>query len=114
MRDDLSHGDPTAAPGTVASVGVGRGATTVVWPRIALRGRPLRVRVPSPALRVSRLAFALAALGALLVGCVALVVVATAGPNVLAPGSSYAFPGWVAGPLHGIFGRLISSPSALS
>ncbi|MDQ6778148.1 MAG: DUF2029 domain-containing protein, partial [Actinomycetota bacterium] len=72
------------------------------------------LRVPRPALRVARPAYGLAALGALVVGCVALVVFATAGPSILVPGSYYAFPSWVAGPLRGVFGHLISSPSALS
>jgi hypothetical protein len=56
----------------------------------------------------------LAALGAVLAGCVAVVVFAAVEPTVLVPSSYYAFPGWVAGPLHGLFGHLISSPAALS
>jgi hypothetical protein len=110
MRDDLRHGDPPAAPGAVAGAGSGDGA--IVLPRVAFRGAHLRL--PHATLRVSRPAYGVAALGALFVGCVAVVVFATTGPTVLVPSSSYAFPGWMAGPLDHLFGHLISSPTALS
>jgi len=109
MRDDLSQGEPT---GAVARVGTTPGETTILLPRVAWRGALLRV--PRPTFRVSRPAFGLAALGVLVAGCVAVVVFATAGPSALVPSSSYAFPGWLAGPLHGLLGHLIPSPKALS
>jgi hypothetical protein len=114
MRDDLSAGDPKAAPATVVSMATGRGDGTIALPRVALGGAPLRLRLPRSAVRVSRPGYGLAALGALFAGCVAVVVFAAAGPSELVSSSWYAFPGWLAGPLHGVFGQLISSPSALS
>src|SRR5689334_21041268 len=33
-------------------------------------------------------------------------VFAASGPSILVPRSPVAFPGWMAGPLHGLFGRL--------
>ncbi|HWF75297.1 MAG TPA: glycosyltransferase 87 family protein [Solirubrobacteraceae bacterium] len=112
MRDDLGHGDATAARGTVAGVAAGGGDATIVLPRPLWRGTTLRL--PHPALRVSRPAYGVLALGLLVAGCLALVVFATAGPDDLVSSSGYAFPGWLAGPLHGLFGRLISDPATLS
>ena len=111
MRDDLSSGDLSAAPGTVVGMGVARGESTLVLPRIGIRGAD--VRFPRPTVRVSRPAYGVAALAALFAGSVAVVVFATAGPTVLVPSSWYAFPGWVAGPLRGVFGHLISTPMTL-
>ncbi|HEY5317430.1 MAG TPA: hypothetical protein VIJ20_05585, partial [Solirubrobacteraceae bacterium] len=90
----------------------GRAETTIVLPRFAFRGAELRL--PRVGLRLSRPAYGLAALGGLLAACVIVVVFATAGPTVLVPSSWYAFPGWVAGPLHGLFGHLSASPLAMS
>src|ERR1700722_9928371 len=112
MRDNLSHGDPKAARGPVASVAAASTDENTVLERAGLPG--VRIRLPRLSLRVSRPGYGLAALGVLLAGCVAVVVFAAAGPSVLAPGSYYAFPGWAAGPLHSVFGRLISNPTALS
>jgi len=110
MRDDLAQGEPSAAPGAVASVAAGAGERTIVVPRFALP----EARMRSWGLAVSRPVYGFAALATLLAGCLAVVVFAAAGPTVLVPSSSYAFPGWVAGPLGGIFGRLISSPQTLN
>jgi hypothetical protein len=111
MRDDVSQADLSAAPGAVAGIGVSAGESTIALPRVGFRGAQLRL--PHPSVRVARPAYGIAALGALFVASATVVVFATAGPTVLAPSSSYAFPGWVAGPLHGLFGRLISSPQTL-
>jgi hypothetical protein len=112
MREDLRQGDPPVAPRAVASVSAGRAENTIALPRVAFRDAEWHL--PRPSVRVSRPAYGHVALGGLLVGCVAVVVFATAGPTALVPSSWYAFPGWVAGPLHGLFGHLISAPTALS
>jgi hypothetical protein len=111
MRDDVSQGDLSAAPGAVAGMAVTRGDSTLVLPRVGIRGA--HVRLPRPSVRVSRPGYGVAALAGLFAASVAVVVFATAGPTVLVPSSWYAFPGWVAGPLHGVFGDLISTPMTL-
>ncbi|MDQ6778147.1 MAG: DUF2029 domain-containing protein [Actinomycetota bacterium] len=62
----------------------------------------------------ARPGYGLSALGVLLAGCLAIVVFATAGPSVLVAHSRYAFPGWMAGPLHGLFGQVIKDPVTLN
>ncbi len=54
------------------------------------------------------------ALGALILGCFAVVVFATASPSALVPQSGHVFPDWEAGPLHGLFGALSVNGQALS
>jgi len=110
MRDDLGTGERSPAPGAVASVGAGHADTTVVLPRVALPG----LRVLSRRVALSGPVYGRVALGALFAGCLAVVAFAAAGPSVLVPSSSYAFPSWVAGPLDGLFGHLIADPPALS
>lgn len=51
------------------------------------------------------------ALGTLIVGALAVVLFATAGPSVLVPQSGQVFPSWEAGPLHAVLGPLASSLS---
>jgi len=111
MRNDLGKGELTAAPGAVAGVGGAAGETTIVLPRVALRDA--RFQLSRPHVALARPFYGVAALAALLAACVAVVVFASAGPSVLAPGSEYAFPGWVAGPLEGLFGRLTGDPQTL-
>jgi len=53
------------------------------------------------------------ALAVLILATLAVVVCATAGPSVLVPRSAQLFPNWEAGPLHGLFGRLIKDPVTL-
>jgi hypothetical protein len=55
------------------------------------------------------------ALAVLLAGVAATVVVAAAGPSILVAGSQRwtSFPDWLAGPLHGLFGRVMPRPSSL-
>ena len=112
MRDDLGKGELSAAPGAVASVGVGHGESTIALPRVAYAGE--RLRVLRSRVAFSRPVYGLAALGALFAGCLAVVVFAAAGPTVLVSSSAYSFPRWVAGPLSGVFGHLISDPLTLS
>ena len=112
MRDDLIQGELPAAPGAIAGAGAGgHGETAIVLPHVALRG--VRVQFSRPHPGWSRQVYGLLALGGLLAGCLAVVVFAAAGPSVLAPGSAYAFPSWVAGPLDGVFGRLTADSQTL-
>jgi hypothetical protein len=112
MGDDVGQGELSVAPGAVASIATGHRETTIALPRIALPGASLRLS--RQRLRLSHPACGLAALGVLCAACLAVVVCAAAGPTVLAPASRYAFPGWIAGPLEGVFGHLVSDPLALS
>jgi hypothetical protein len=54
------------------------------------------------------------ALGALLLGALAVVLFATAGPSVLVPRSATAFPRWFSGPLHHLLGKLTNDQLGLS
>jgi hypothetical protein len=111
MREELTGRPMSPAAGVVASVGGGPPDATIALPRLALPGAGVRVwRSPVMALRP---AYGLAALAALLAGCMVVVVFAAAGPSALVPRSFYAFPGWVAGPVSGVFGSLHISPAAL-
>src|SRR5207248_11598536 len=53
------------------------------------------------------------ALAALLAGAFAVVVFASAHQSVLVPSSPTAFPHWMSGPLHGLFGHLPSKASTI-
>jgi len=57
--------------------------------------------------------FAWLAFGALIAATAAIAVYAAAQPSILVPRSTAAFPGWLAGPLHGLFGSLPHSRGAL-
>ncbi len=50
--------------------------------------------------------FAWLAIAAIVAATAAIAVFASAGPSILVPRSTATFPGWLAGPLHGIFGHL--------
>jgi hypothetical protein len=112
MRHDPTQGDRSGAfaSKSVASLSAGQG--DIALAHVALPSA--RLRLLRPRLAVTRPVYALGALGALLAGCVAVVVFATAGPTVLVARSRFAFPGWEAGPLHGLFGHLIKDPQTLS
>jgi hypothetical protein len=112
MRDDLGTSELSAAPGAVAGAAAAvAGETTIVLPHLALPGH---LRVSRPRLGTWRAVHGVVALAALFAGCLAVVVFAAAGPTGLVPSSAFAFPGWVAGPLHGLFGHLIKDPQTLS
>ncbi len=93
--------------GPVAGAGAAHTDATVALPGV--RG----ISVPRPRLAVSRSA-ARAALGLLILGTLVVVVFAASGPSVLAPGSSFSFPNWEAGPLHGLIGRPLENGTAFS
>jgi len=98
--------------GSASRLGAGQGETAVVLPRVGLSGArwPLLRR----RLALSRPVYGVLALAALIAGCLAVVAFAAAEPTVLVPRSRFAFPGWLAGPLHGLFGHLIANPKTLS
>jgi hypothetical protein len=49
----------------------------------------------------------------LLAGVAAIVVFAAAGPSLLVSRGGVPFPGWLSGPLHGLFGRLTEDRQTL-
>ena len=57
--------------------------------------------------------FAWLAFGVLIVATAAIAFWAAAQPSILVPRSTASFPGWLAGPLHGLFGSLPHSQSTL-
>ena len=73
---------------------------------VALPPAPLVPRIDLPRRIALGQVMAHLALAALLACCAAVVVFAASGPTALVWHSEVAFPGWVAGPLHGLFGRL--------
>src|SRR5690348_4727969 len=74
---------------------------------VALRRTPLapRISLPRAPAGSHRIAPRIA-LGTIFACCAALVVFASSGPTVLVWHSQTAFPGWMAGPLNGLFGQL--------
>jgi glycosyl transferase family 87 len=93
QRDDIA----------LAAVQTGQAGSTVALPRSA--GLSAHLRLPRARILQSPRA-ALLSLGVLF-GCTLLVVIyATAGPSILVSKSDVAFPGWLAGPLGGLFGPL--------
>lgn len=111
MRSDSSQIDNRLmlAAGPVSGAGQADGA--VALPGLGTLGERLRITRPRVALHPLAGRFALATL---IVGAFAVVVFATAGPSVLVPQSSRVFPGWEAGPLHGLFGTLTHNGTALN
>jgi hypothetical protein len=110
MRKDSGHidGPPPlvpGAPGTPAPVlassaaGTGQAEATVALPG----WRPLRERVTlsRPRALSGPMAGRLA-LATLILCALAVVLFDTAGPSLLVPRSNQVFPGWEAGPLHGL------------
>ena len=112
MRHDPSQGDRSGALASKSVAGLGAGPGDLVLPRVALSGAPWRV--PGPRVALARPVYGRVALGSLFAGCLAVVVFAAAGPSVLVPRSKFAFPDWLSGPLHGLFGHLIADPLTLS
>src|ERR1700730_2441662 len=111
MQRDPSQGERSVAlaPGTVA--GALEADTTVALPRL----RPLgaRLRLPRPRVKVTP-TVGRVALGALILCALVVVAFSAAGPSVLVPSSNVVFPGWLSGPLHGVFGRLNQDPLGMS
>jgi hypothetical protein len=112
MRHDPMQGDRSGAFTSKSVAGAGAGQGEIALPRVPLPGP--RLRILRFRLAVTRPGYGLAALGALIAGCLAVVVFATAGPSVLVARSRSAFPGWMAGPVHALLGALITNPQTLS
>ncbi len=102
----------TGGGGVLATSGAGaaQAEATVALPGLRLpRGRVLSVRRAISGRTAGR-----ASLATLILGALALVGFDTAGPSVLVPRSNDVFPGWEAGPLHGLFGALSVSANTVN
>ncbi len=98
------------APGSPGSAGAAQ-TDPAVLPRLA----PLGVRFSLPRAQVALGPFAgRLALASLITGALAVVVFATARPSPLVPRSYSGFPPWESGPLHGLFGHLISNSGTIN
>ncbi|HEX8977265.1 MAG TPA: glycosyltransferase family 87 protein [Solirubrobacteraceae bacterium] len=110
MLQEQRQGEPPIrlASGPAAGAAAGEGAVTL--PRLRLPSLPARIPWPRTRVgsRTGHLALAAVVMGALLV-----VLVAVAGPSVLVPRSTLAFPGWDAGPLGAVIPRVIRDPKAV-
>ncbi|MDQ6806772.1 MAG: DUF2029 domain-containing protein [Actinomycetota bacterium] len=112
MRNDPIDPDRSGAFASKPVANLGGGPGDLVMPRVALPGA--RLRISRRRVMLARPGYGLAALGILFVGCLAVVLFATAGPSVLAARSRWAFPDWMSGPLHGVFGHLVRDPQTLN
>jgi hypothetical protein len=83
------------------------GDAAAILPRLGQFAPSLALRRPS--LEISSPLVATLALATMLACCSLLVLVSTAEPTWLIPASSYGFPGWVAGPLHGLAAALLNA-----
>lgn len=100
MRKEASRREAALFPTEVADAGQSDTA-------VALRRPPLAPRVALPRGGIERLRSpGMLALITLFVCCAALVIFASSGPTILVWHSQTTFPGWMAGPLEGLFGRL--------
>jgi hypothetical protein len=111
MREDSSAAEtPVALAGaSVTGPGVAGTDAPVVLPRLTL---DTSRRLPRARIRLGPVAGRVA-IGALLIGMLAIVATAAAGPSILVPRSVESFPAWEAGPLHLIVRRLITNPIVL-
>ena len=110
MLQEQGQGEPPVrlASGQVAGAAPAEGA--VGLPRLRLP--TIALRIPRPQVRIEKRGGRVA-LGALVLGTLLVVLVAVAGPSVLVPRSTLAFPGWDAGPLSAVIPRLIRDPKAV-
>jgi Glycosyltransferase family 87 len=104
MRPDTTPADGSVvlASGPPAGASAGQKDAAALLPRLAPSG--LSIRLPRLRFLASPLAGRLA-LGTLLLGAFALVVISTGRASALVPRSTYGFPHWEAGPLHSLFGH---------
>ena len=111
MREDSSAAEtPVALAGaSVTGPGVAGTDAPVVLPRLTL---DTSRRLPRARVRLGPVAGRVA-IGTLLIGTLAIVATAAAGPSILVPRSVESFPAWEAGPLHLIVRRLITNPIVL-
>ncbi len=110
MRQDSSSREASVALASGPVAGAGRPDSTVALPRVAPLGR--RITLPRPRVALGPMP-AYAALAALIACSFAVVMFSTAQQSTLVPKSSTAFPNWMAGPLHGVFGPLTNNTETL-
>jgi hypothetical protein len=99
MREDSSPGKVSVGPDT-----------TIALPRLQPLGG--RLSVPRPRLALGPVA-SWVGLATLVASAFTVVMFATARESPLVPRSSTAFPGWLAGPLHGVFGSLTNNSKTI-
>ncbi len=112
MRQDSTQAEGSVVLASGSAAGsTGQPDGTVLLPKIAPLGARLNVAFPRIAAGpvAGRIALASLMLGTLLV-----VLFATARRSPLVPHSGIAFPGWEAGPLHGLLGLTVRSNYAVS
>jgi len=112
MRDGTqrAEGAGELARGSVA-LASGQGDAAVLLPRIRLAGSPLsRARIQDA---LGRPLYGPLALGVLVLATVVVVIVASGAPSILVQGSYTAYPKWLAGPLHSVFGALLQRPDGM-
>jgi alpha-1,6-mannosyltransferase len=106
MAKNSSAGDASL----VLSASSAQSDTTVALPRLAPVGR----RLSLPRLRLAASPYAAWLALAMLIGSsLAVVLFSTNRESALVPRSAVAFPGWMAGPLHGLFSGLTNNMRTL-
>jgi hypothetical protein len=109
MRRESAQPDGSVALASAPLAGTGTADVTLTSP-----GAPwARLSLPRFRVALGPVAGGIALLS-LVLAVFALVVFTTAGPSVLVPRSNEVFPGWEAGPLHGLIGGLPNDPRQLS
>ncbi len=111
MRENSSSGEASVALSSGPVAGAGQSDATVALPRLAPVGR--RLSLPRPRVAVNPVA-AWLALAILVASAFLVVMFATARESPLVPRSATAFPDWMAGPLHGVFGGLTNNSKTLA
>ena len=112
MRQDTTQADGSVvlASGS-AGAGTAQPDTAVALPKIAPFGA--RLNVARRQLALGPVSGRIA-LGALMLGALVVVLFASARRSPLVPHSAFAFPGWEAGPLHGLIGGPIKNNSTIN
>jgi hypothetical protein len=110
MQKNSSSAEVAAVLAAGPIAGAGQSDTTVALPRLAPFGR--RLSLPRLRLAVSPYAGWLALL-TIIASAFATVMFSTSRESTLVPRSAIAFPGWMSGPLHGLFGGLTNNMKTL-
>jgi hypothetical protein len=111
MREDDTSRHRSAALVTSSVAGGGSGEAAI--PLGPLAPRSARLRAPRVRLELGARAGAVA-LVSIVLGALAVVVLASAAPSALVPHSGKLFPSWEAGPLSGLFGHAWLDPHQLA
>jgi Glycosyltransferase family 87 len=111
MRSDSGQIDSRVVLASTSATGAGAADGAVTIPGLGSFGERLRLTRPRA---LSHPLAGPVALAATVLGALLVVLFATAGPSVLVPQSTRVFPGWEAGPLHGLFGNLTHNGTALN